>query len=200
MNGNKLNEGFNGNIQTAFHVLMMDWLMLEGQGTAGESRMQELMEFERKCIDLCGLLHEFADSQSALLRARTELRSKLVTVSLSEEAKRIWMADQIAFYSVWIKKTQIQLERRREVCTLNIPARELLLLLRLFRDMDLLEQVSLKSMFGFICDSFRTVNQGQLSYESLRKKYSDFDPISIRKIRKLLAGMNEKLDAYKTSY
>lgn len=158
--------------------------------------MRGLERLEEKCMDFCTLLREFVNYQSDLLLVRSELQSLLAISPLSEEAKQIWMADQLAFYKVWIANVATQFSGLKDACTLKIASKELLLLLRVLRDLELIEQVSLKQMLGFICTSFRTVNQEHLSYESLRKKYSDIDQSSILKVRKLLMNMSDKLSAY----
>ena len=196
MSGNNLNVKFKGNIQAAIGVLREDCATLDQAELAGDGGMPGLVQLETKCKDLCTLLKEFVDQQSDVLLARSELQSLLTTSALSDEARQIWMADQLAFYKVWIGNVGFQLAGLKETCTLKIPSKELLLLLRLLKDMELVEQGSLKQMLTFVCASFRTVNQEHLSYESLRKKYSDMDRGSILKVRKLLTNMSEKLSTY----
>jgi len=196
MSGNNLNVKFKGNIQVAIGALREDCVLLDQAELAGDVGMPRLVQLEEKCMELCTLLKEFVDHQSDMLLARSELQSLLATSALSEEARQIWMADQLAFYKVWIANVGFQLAGLKETCTLKIPSKELLLLLRLLKDMELVEQGSLKQMLTFICSSFRTVNQERLSYESLRKKYSDMDRVSILKVRKLLTDMSERLSAY----
>ncbi|WP_286863385.1 MULTISPECIES: hypothetical protein [Sphingobacterium] len=196
MSGNNLKVTFKGNIQAAIGALQEDCATLERGDLAADCRMQALIQLEKSCTDLCILLKEFAGYQSDLLLGRSELQSLLATSALSEEARQIWMADQLAFYKVWIANVGFQLAGLKETCTLKIASRELLLLMRLLKDMELVEQGSLKQMLTFVCTSFRTVNQEHLSYESLRKKYSDLDRSSILKVRKLLTNMSERLSTY----
>ena len=196
MSGNNLNVKFKGNIQAAIGALREDCALLDQAQLAGDGGLLGLALLQEQCRDLCTLLKEFVEHHSNMLLVRSELQSLIATSALSEEARLIWMADQLAFYRVWIANVEDQLAGLKETCTLKIPSRELLLLLRLLKDMDLVEQGSLKQMLTFICASFRTVNQEHLSYESLRKKYSDMDRNSILKVRKLLTNMSERLSTY----
>ena len=196
MSGNNLELKFEGNIQAAIRALREDCALLDQDDLTVDSRMLGLGQLEKSCTDFCTLLKEFVGYQSDLLLVRSELQSLLTTSPLSEEAKQTWMADQLVFYKGWIANAAGQLSGLKDTCTLKISSKELLLLLRLLRDMDLVEQGSLKQMLGFVCASFRTVNQEHLSYESLRKKYSDMDRASILKVRKLLMNLSDKLSAY----
>ncbi|GEM_PF-1450276 len=196
MSENNLKVKFEGNIQAAIGALQEDCVIVDQAERAGDGGMPGLVQLEEKCMDLCTLLKEFVDQQSEMLFARSELQSLLASSALSEEARRIWMADQLAFYKIWIANVGLQLAGLKETCTLKISSKELLLVLRLLKDMELVEQGSLKQMLTFVCTSFRTVNQEHLSYESLRKKYSDMDRNSILKVRKLLTNMSERLSAY----
>jgi len=196
MSGNNLKVKFEGNIQVAIRALREDRALLDQDGVTKDSRMLGLVQLERRCTDFCTLLKEFESYQSDLLLARSELQSLLVTLPLGDDAMQFWMADQLTFYKGWIANVALQLSGLKDPCTLKIASKELLLLLRLLRDMDLVDQGSLKQMLNFVCASFRTVNQEHLSYESLRKKYSDMDRSSILKVRKLLMNMIDKLSTY----
>lgn len=187
---------FNGAIQVAVNTLVEDCSALESAIMVGNDMLTGLMQLEKKCLDLCTLFKEFMGCQSDLLMARVELQTQLSAVHMSDEAKQIWMVDQLAFYKVWVTDLQAQLTGRKDICTLKISSKELLLIARLLRDMDLFEQCSLKQMLGFICASFCTVNQQRLSYESMRKKYSDVDQGSILKVKKLLLDMSNRLSDY----
>ncbi|MEN5435272.1 hypothetical protein ABE545_16680 [Sphingobacterium faecium] len=193
-------EIYKGQIQQAIHAILLEWSTIQSDTEHIEVSLHNITAFSNKCIDFIKLTNEFIDCRHLVLEARHELEQQLNVSLLTDMAKRIWLDDQLDFYTEWIQAVESQLSVSREPCVLYISAKELLLILRVMRDMELIDQVPLKNMFMFICDHFRTSNQEQLSFESLRKKYSDLDRTTILRVRKLLATMTDRLNTYKINH
>jgi len=91
----------------------------------------------------------------------------------------------------------LQMEPESQRCVVNISVRKMLMLLRLARDVELLPDDPLKHAFVFITKHFRTAQQEQISYESIRKKYSQMDSVAIAEVEGLLRECLKKLAEYK---
>lgn len=131
------------------------------------------------------------------LQARRHLQQLVQKTDWDSEALQLFWNDQLRFYDTWMNKWVEQTAPESERCLVQVPLRKILLLLRLARDVDVLPDAPLKHAFVFIKKHLRTGHQENISYESIRKKYSQLDAVAIAEVEDLLHQSLDKLGEYK---
>lgn len=139
-------------------------------------------------------------SQSTLLneelRRRNEWNVAVDLTIMKAEAKRSFLNDQMRFYKEWMLKFELGFLQTNDRCSIGLTVKQLVLVLRLAKDIELIKSKQLKPYFLFLQAHFRTEMQDILSYESLRKKYSQLDKATMKKVKSKLEQMLQKLKEY----
>lgn len=110
---------------------------------------------------------------------------------------QLFWDDQLRFYDTWMNKWVEQTDPDGPRAVVSLTIKQLLILLRLARDVGVLQDAPLKHAFVFIVAHFRTTQQEQISHESIRKKYSQLDESTITEVEVLLQACLGNLAAYK---
>lgn len=131
------------------------------------------------------------------LQARRHLQQLVRDADWNTEALQLFWNDQLGFFENWLGDWTEQTQPESQRCVVNISLRKTLILLRLARDVAVLPDVPLKHAFVFITEHFRTIQQEHISYESMRKKYSQLDMATITGVEDLLHQCLDKLTEYK---
>ena len=148
-------------------------------------------------------LHAFLENLERLLQhlrddlaARQALQRTMNKTVMAEGAAQMFWQDQLHFYSQWLKTIDRQFYDDQDRCALRVTVKELLWLLRLLNDEQLIASHQLKQLFQFISLHMRTEKQELLSYESLRKKYSQLDVEVLRNVKTLLNTLLKRTNHY----
>src|SRR5690606_3454924 len=100
----------------------------------------------------------------------------------------------------WMNKWVEQIDPDGPRAVVSLTIKQLLILLRLAREVGVLQDAPLKHAFVFIAAHFRTTQQEHISYESIRKKYSQLDEATIIEVQILLQACLDKIAEYKKDY
>lgn len=153
--------------------------------------------FHQRIEKLLEELRKWSTAMEHDLQGRWHLQQLVRKTDWSTDALQLFWNDQLGFYASWIDKWLEQTEPVNQRCVVNISMRKMLMLLRLARDVEVLPDDPLKHAFVFITKYFRTAQQEYLSYESIRKKYSQMDEATITEVEVLLQACLGNLAAYK---
>ncbi len=171
--------------------------LLELQNEVGmKERSVLLLAFNTQIMEFMKALRRFCSDIQEQIDARIELQEAIAHSDINEAAYEGFYHDQITFYRQWLSGFSELMPTGKTKCTIGLTAQQILLLLRLARDTGILAEQQLKPYFYFLQTSFRTNAQDNLSYESLRKKYSQLDRYTIINVRKLLEEMLVQLKHY----
>lgn len=154
--------------------------------------------FSGKIAALSDQLMSFASQMNEEMVQRRKFQKVIDQVQLQPEAYNVFYTDQLRFYRVWLNRFAKGMTTAKEKCTIGLTVRQILLLLRLAKDTGILNETQLKPYFYFVQANFKTEVQQVLSYESLRKKYSQLDLQTIAKVKQLLEEMLRTLKQYQT--
>ncbi len=138
----------------------------------------------------------FLDGQHKQLVSRGMLQNSLGEHFIAKESLQLFCIDQINFYKEWMLSMTLYIENPNYRCHLDISSREMLVMVRLLREVGLLPDSTIKSNIYFLKTFFATNKRKHFSYESLRKKYSELDKIILKRVRKNLVSLMERIDFY----
>lgn len=153
--------------------------------------------FHQRIEKLLEELRQWSAAMEHDLQGRRHLQQLVRKTDWSTDALQLFWNDQLGFYTSWIDNWLEQTEPVNRRCVVNISMRKMLILLRLARDVEVLPYDPLKHAFVFITKHFRTAQQEHISYESIRKKYSQMDSVAIAEVEDLLRNCLDKLTEYK---
>ena len=153
--------------------------------------------FHQRIAKLLEELRQWSAAMEHDLEGRWHLQQLVRKTDWSTDALQLFWNDQLGFYASWIDNWLEQTEPVNQRCVVNISMRKMLMLLRLARDAEVLPDDPLKHAFVFITKYFRTAQQEHISYESIRKKYSQMDSVAIAEVEGLLRECLSKLAEYK---
>jgi len=182
-------------LQCQFESIWSKFLELQNEAGIKERRTV-LLAFNKQIMEFVTALGHFCSDMQEQVDARIELQQTIEHSDINHTAYEGFYLDQIAFYRRWLSGFAELMPTGRAKCSIGLTARQMLLLLRLARDTGILAEQQLKPYFYFLQASFRTNAQDNLSYESLRKKYSQLDRYTIINVRKLLEEMLVQLKHY----
>jgi hypothetical protein len=155
-----------------------------------------LEEFNASARIFLELIERLFKEQAKELDNRIGFQQAVSNMGLDEAAFLMFWRDQMSFYSSWLEDFDRQWYEDQERCLLKLSVKEMLMLLRLSKDLKLLGDSQLKQLFQFISLHFRTDKQEVLSYESLRKKYSQIDLETLRQVKNLLDKLSSRTNHY----
>ncbi|MFD2966223.1 hypothetical protein [Sphingobacterium bambusae] len=138
----------------------------------------------------------FLDGKHKQLVSRGMLQNSLGDHFIAQESLQLFCIDQINFYKEWMLSMSLYIENPNYRCHLDISSREMLLIVRLLREVGLLQDSTIKSNIYFLKTFFATNKREYFSYESLRKKYSELDKRTLKKVRQNLVSLVELIDFY----
>ncbi|MBL1411006.1 hypothetical protein [Sphingobacterium faecale] len=170
-------------------------LELQNEGAAID-REKELLAFNGQIMEFMAALRQCCSDMQEQIDVRVELQDAVKLSGIKQAAYESFFQDQITFYRQWLSGFAELVHTDKGKCTVGLTVRQILLLLRLARDTGILAEQQLKPYFYFLQTSFRTNAQDSLSYESLRKKYSELDRYTIINLRRLLEEMLVQLKRY----
>lgn len=175
------------------------WQERQGLEDAERKRQRSvelLNDFNTSAHCFLKLIERLLARQSEELDSRMVLQQAVNCLSLEEQASSMFWNDQLAFYGNWLTVFEKELYADQDRCLLKLSVKELLVLLRLGKDLKLLGDSQLKQLFQFVSLHIRTERQEVLSYESLRKKYSQIDLETLRQVKKLLDRLSGQMNHY----
>lgn|GEM_PF-2577643 len=130
------------------------------------------------------------------LDARNKLQRLLENRLLDEEYMRVmWWQEQAHFYESLCSEVQAYFtEHNSGRLSTSLTAMELLLLVRLCIEEGILRADSLQSIFEFLATHMGTAKYANLSYESLKKRYSLRHDGARKKVRQALVNLIRRMD------
>ncbi|WP_028298208.1 hypothetical protein [Olivibacter sitiensis] len=183
-------------INQCLHQLWQIWQKAESSGTTPASCAQLLDSLNTDAYRLLERLDALRQQQLHELQGRARLQRAMDGLPLDEEVFALFCKDQVSFYGRWLARFDSEFSAQGAHCALQLSAREILLVLRLAKDLQLLGDRPLKPLLQFVSLHLRTHRQEPLSYESLRKKYSQLDAETLRQVKQLLIKMNQRINHY----
>lgn len=184
-------------LQNQFRDIWASFSQMMDNGASFHDNAELLRSMNSDIAMFLSKFSAFLDHLAQQIEARRSLQEVMDKAGTPQQAYRIFYEDQIYFYQNWLSSLNFLMTDTQQKCTLGLTSRQILLFLRLAREMELLDQTQLKPYFYFLQNSFKTEFQEKLSYESLRKKYSQLDARTVKNTRNLLENMLRKLDGYK---
>lgn len=180
-----------------FRMIVRDYERLKVKELEAIDCWHELEIFHRRMEPFLEELRQWNVAMEQDLQGRRRLQELVQETDWDTDTLQLFWDDQLRFYDTWINKwvEQIDPEWPRAIVSLTI--KQLLVLLRVARDVGVLQDAPLKHAFVFIAAHFRTTQQEQISYESIRKKYSQLDESTITEVEVLLQACLGNLAAYK---
>lgn len=130
------------------------------------------------------------------LDAREELQARLLDVPPpSEQTKRLWWFDQLAFYEALLDRMYhfMCVDDDARVTT-SLKAQEILLLVRLMVAGGMLQAETLHPIFRHLARFVGTEKHSKLSYESLKKRYSLRHEPTRKNVKQMLINMLRLID------
>ncbi|MFD2556579.1 MULTISPECIES: hypothetical protein [Sphingobacterium] len=189
----------NGTLQKSYQELWSAFLHLQGHDIPQEEQKTRLAHFNKEILEFSAQFEQFLQQLFQEITVRAGMQEAIDLSLLKSEAYEAFFKDQLQFYRQWLNHFDQLLTHASGKCTMGLTSRQVLLFLRLARDMELLSEKQLKPYFYFLRANFRTTYQESLSYESIRKKYSQLDERTLKDVKHLLEKMLIKLSAYKTT-
>lgn len=183
-------------LQQQFQEVWAEFLRL--QQAKEEDKQKSMAAFGDKVAELSGQLLNFAKQMNDEILLRRDFQKAIAQTQLLPEAYNVFYTDQLSFYRAWLNRFAKGMTTGKEKCAIGLTARQILLLLRLAKDMGILSEKQLKPYFYFVQANFKTEIQQVLSYESLRKKYSQLDQHTLNKVKQMLEEMLQILKVYQT--
>lgn len=180
-----------------FRKLVRDYERLKVREVDGTDCWYEIERLHQRIEKLLGEVRHWSAVMEQELQGRWDLQQLVRKSDWSGDALQLFWNDQLQFYESRLNQWMLQMEPESQRCVVNISVRKMLMLLRLARDVELLPDDPLKHAFVFITKHFRTAQQEQISYESIRKKYSQMDSVAIAEVEGLLRECLKKLAEYK---
>ncbi len=180
-----------------FRKLVRDYERLKVREVDGRDCWYEIERLHQRIEKLLEEVRHWSAVMEQELQGRWDLQQLVRKSDWSGDALQLFWNDQLQFYESRLNQWMVQMEPESQRCVVNISVRKMLMLLRLARDVELLPDDPLKHAFVFITKHFRTAQQEQISYESIRKKYSQMDSVAIAEVEGLLRECLNKLAEYK---
>lgn len=180
-----------------FRKLVRDYERLKVREVDGRDCWYEIERLHQRIEKLLEEVRHWSAVMEQELQGRWDLQQLVRKSDWSGDALQLFWNDQLQFYESRLNQWMVQMEPESQRCVVNISVRKMLMLLRLARDIELLPDDPLKHAFVFITKHFRTAQQEQISYESIRKKYSQMDSVAIAEVEGLLRECLNKLAEYK---
>ena len=140
---------------------------------------QRIEEFLWDFLQQIQELQEVSQARSLLLKDN-------LTSRRPQKARELFLVDQVLYLKQWVRTMETSFIVHGAPCLLQISSRDMLLFARLIREADLIGKGDLMQLFLFIQQHFRTMQQRELSLESLRKKYSMIDRNQLLRMNDLL--------------
>lgn len=187
----------NGTLQKSYQDLWSTFLHLHGHDIPQQEQKARLAHFNKEILEFSVQFEQFLQQLFQEITIRADMQEAIDISLLKSEAYEAFFKDQLQFYRQWLNQFDQLLTHASGKCTMGLTSRQVLLFLRLARDMELLSEKQLKPYFYFLSANFRTTYQESLSYESIRKKYSQLDERTLKDVEHLLEKMLIKLSAYK---
>lgn len=148
---------------------------------------------------LLNFIEDAMDRRRSELKSRVEVQQAMRKVDLDTKALQLFYKDQRRSYEGFLSEIRKEIDVRMSPCVTQLSAKQMLLMLRLFRELEIIPQAPLIEHVTHISRHFSTPNQKSLSAESLRKKYSKVDARIVGEVKEILQNMIAKLDEYNTS-
>lgn len=127
---------------------------------------------------------------------RMEMQRACLSVAWNESTFAIYRQEQVAFCQRWLRQYRQLWMPEHQRCTVHLTTAQIVLLVRLARETEILPDVALKQSFSFVSAYMATQKQERLSYESLRKKYSEIDLKNLMAVRAILERLMKATDAH----
>ncbi len=182
-------------LQYQLQSIWSRFVELQNEG-ATKDRNTNLLAFNSQILEFMAALRKFSSDMQEQIDARIELQGAIKISGINHSAYESFYHDQIAFYRQWLSGFGEVMRTDKGKCAIGLTARQILFLLRLARDLGILAEQQLKPYFYFLQTNFKTNAQDNLSYESLRKKYSQLDQYTIVNVRRVLEEMLIQLKRY----
>jgi|GEM_PF-5681918 len=153
--------------------------------------------FHQRIVKLLEELRQWSAAMEQDLQGRRRLQELVQEKDWDKDTLQLFWDDQLRFYDTWMNKWVEQIDPDGPRAVVSLTIKQLLILLRLAREVGVLQDAPLKHAFVFIAAHFRTTQQEHISYESIRKKYSQMDSVAIAEVEDLLRNCLDKLTEYK---
>ena len=180
-----------------FRRIVRDYERLKVKELEAIDCWHELEVFHRRMEPFLDELRQWNVAMEQDLQGRRRLQELVQEKDWDKDTLQLFWDDQLRFYDTWMNKWVEQMDVDSRRCVVNMSMRKVLMLLRLARDVDIVPNAPLKYAFVFITKHLRTVHQEQISYESIRKKYSQLDEATISEVEILLHACLDKIAVYK---
>lgn len=185
-------------LQQQLKEIYADFMSLQEE-SEGADRMKKLKKFNTQLSDFVKQVIQFIQDMQEQIQNRKKLQEIIEGAQVQPQTYEGFYKDQISFYRNCLNQFgQIKIQTR-DKCTMALTAKQVLLLLRLARDTNILTEKQLKPYFYFLQTNFKTESQETLSYESLRKKYSQLDKSTITQVKNMLEAMLRILKHYQAT-
>lgn len=180
-----------------FRRIVRDYERLKVKELEAIDCWHELGVFHRRMEPFLDELRQWNVAMEQDLQGRRRLQELVQETDWDKDTLQLFWDDQLRFYDTWMNKWVEQIDPDGPRAVVSLTIKQLLILLRLARDVGVLHDAPLKHAFVFIAAHFRTTQQEQISYESIRKKYSQMDSVAIAEVEDLLRNCLDKLTEYK---
>lgn len=183
-----------------FRMIVRDYERLKVKELEAIDCWHELEVFHRRMELFLEELRQWNVTMEQDLQGRRRLQELVQETDWDTDTLQLFWDDQLRFYDTWMNKWVEQIDPDGPRAVVSLTIKQLLILLRLAREVGVLQDAPLKHAFVFIAAHFRTTQQEHISYESIRKKYSQLDEATISEVEILLQACLDKIAEYKKDY
>lgn len=183
-----------------FRMIVRDYERLKVKELEAIDCWHELEVFHRRMELFLEELRQWNVTMEQDLQGRRRLQELVQETDWDTDTLQLFWDDQLRFYDTWMNKWVEQIDPDGPRAVVSLTIKQLLILLRLAREVGVLQDAPLKHAFVFIAAHFRTTQQEHISYESIRKKYSQLDEATIIEVQILLQACLDKIAEYKKDY
>lgn len=163
-------------------------------GNAWDRQALEVLNEEVHRL-LSGLVDQLEQWQWEV-KAREELQTRLLDQPPhSERITALWWDEQITFYQGLIERIDHAMRYDEDArITVSLRAQELLLLIKLLVEEGVVQTKTLTPIFRHLSRYFGTARYSNLSFDSLKKRYSLRHENTRKEVKQLLNNMIKRID------
>lgn len=170
--------------------------VLDRAGGPVPDQIHLMEQWNERAVSVLDTMHKELERCRQQLEDRMAMQRACRDVAWNESTFAVYRAEQVAFCQRWIRLCRQMWMAEDQRCKIHLTAAQIVLLVRLARETEILPDVALKQSFAFLSAHITTQKQQRLSYESLRKKYSEIDPKNLQAIRAVLQRLIRAADAH----
>src|SRR5690606_38234751 len=142
-----------------FRNIVRDYERLKVKELEAIDCWHELEVFHRRMEPFLDELRQWNVAMEQDLQGRRRLQELVQEKDWDKDTLQLFWDDQLRFYDTWMKKWVEQIDPDGPRAVVSLTIKQLLILLRLAREVDIVPNAPLKYAFVFITRHLRTVHQ-----------------------------------------